>query len=39
MQIELKVPSVGESITEVEIGQWLKTEGDRVSKDENVVVF
>src|SRR6188474_2240644 len=39
MQVELKVPSVGESITEVEIGQWLKNEGDTVSKDENVVVL
>jgi 2-oxoglutarate dehydrogenase E2 component (dihydrolipoamide succinyltransferase) len=39
MQIELKVPSVGESITEVEIGQWLKNEGDTVSQDENVVVL
>jgi len=39
MQVELKVPSVGESITEVEIGQWLKNEGDTVSKDENLVVL
>ena len=39
MQIELKVPSVGESITEVEIGQWLKNEGDSVSINENVVVI
>src|SRR5262252_3314125 len=39
MQVELKVPSVGESITEVEIGQWLKNEGDSVSKDENLVVL
>jgi len=39
MQIELKVPSVGESITEVEIGEWLKSEGEPVSKDENVVVI
>src|SRR6185369_10525974 len=39
MQVELKVPSVGESITEVEIGQWLKNEGDSVAKDENVVVL
>lgn len=39
MQIELKVPSVGESITEVEIGQWLKNEGDAVAKDENIVVI
>jgi 2-oxoglutarate dehydrogenase E2 component (dihydrolipoamide succinyltransferase) len=39
MEIELKVPAVGESITEVEIGQWLKNEGDSVRKDENVVVL
>ena len=39
MAIELKVPSVGESITEVEIGEWLKHEGDPVEKDENVVVI
>jgi len=24
MALELKVPTVGESITEVEIGEWLK---------------
>jgi 2-oxoglutarate dehydrogenase E2 component (dihydrolipoamide succinyltransferase) len=39
MQIELKVPSVGESITEVEIGQWLKNEGDKVAANDNVVVI
>src|SRR6201999_3393902 len=39
MPIELKIPSVGESITEVEIGQWLKSEGDSISKDENVVML
>jgi 2-oxoglutarate dehydrogenase E2 component (dihydrolipoamide succinyltransferase) len=39
MAIELKIPSVGESITEVEIGQWLKAEGDAVGKDENVVTL
>ena len=37
MSIELKVPSVGESITEVAIGSWLKSEGDRVEQDESVV--
>ena len=37
--IELKVPSVGESITEVEIGAWLKAEGDPVRKDEPVVTL
>jgi 2-oxoglutarate dehydrogenase E2 component (dihydrolipoamide succinyltransferase) len=39
MAIELKVPSVGESITEVEIGDWLKHEGDRIEKDENIVAL
>jgi 2-oxoglutarate dehydrogenase E2 component (dihydrolipoamide succinyltransferase) len=39
MAIELKIPSVGESITEVEIGQWLKSEGDTVARDENVVMI
>ena len=39
MQIELKVPSVGESITEVEIGQWLKNEGDAVSANDKIVVI
>jgi 2-oxoglutarate dehydrogenase E2 component (dihydrolipoamide succinyltransferase) len=37
MAIELKVPPVGESITEVEIGAWLKQPGDRVEKDEPLV--
>jgi 2-oxoglutarate dehydrogenase E2 component (dihydrolipoamide succinyltransferase) len=37
MPIELKVPPVGESITEVQIGDWLKSEGDAVSRDEIVV--
>jgi 2-oxoglutarate dehydrogenase E2 component (dihydrolipoamide succinyltransferase) len=37
--VELKIPSVGESITEVEIGEWLKAEGDRTEKDENLVVI
>jgi 2-oxoglutarate dehydrogenase E2 component (dihydrolipoamide succinyltransferase) len=39
MAIELKVPSLGESITEVEIGPWLKREGDAVNKDDNVVAL
>ncbi|MDX1950999.1 MAG: 2-oxoglutarate dehydrogenase complex dihydrolipoyllysine-residue succinyltransferase [Verrucomicrobiota bacterium] len=39
MQVEIKVPAVGESITEVEIGQWLKNEGDSVAKDENIVII
>ncbi len=39
MNIELKVPAVGESITEVEIGDWLKTEGASVAKDETVAII
>lgn len=36
-KMELKVPPLGESITEAEIGAWLKQVGDRVSLDEPVV--
>src|SRR5215813_5687320 len=39
MPVELVVPSVGESITEVEIGDWLKKPGEPVSQDEPVVVI
>jgi 2-oxoglutarate dehydrogenase E2 component (dihydrolipoamide succinyltransferase) len=39
MPIELKVPSVGESITEVEIGEWLKKRGEQVQKDEPIVAL
>ncbi|HEX3727760.1 MAG TPA: 2-oxoglutarate dehydrogenase complex dihydrolipoyllysine-residue succinyltransferase [Pirellulales bacterium] len=35
--VELKVPAVGESITEVQIGKWLKDEGQTAEKDENLV--
>jgi 2-oxoglutarate dehydrogenase E2 component (dihydrolipoamide succinyltransferase) len=34
MSVELRIPSVGESVTEALIAQWLKSEGDRVEKDE-----
>jgi 2-oxoglutarate dehydrogenase E2 component (dihydrolipoamide succinyltransferase) len=37
MAVELKVPSAGESITEVVIATWLKKEGDAVKQDEAVV--
>jgi 2-oxoglutarate dehydrogenase E2 component (dihydrolipoamide succinyltransferase) len=37
MPVELKVPNVGESITEVQIGEWLKGEGQAAEKDENLV--
>jgi 2-oxoglutarate dehydrogenase E2 component (dihydrolipoamide succinyltransferase) len=39
MSVELKVPMVGESITEVEIGDWLRSEGETVERDEPVVVI
>jgi len=34
MPVEIKIPSPGESITEVEIGSWLKSDGDTVNVDE-----
>ncbi len=37
MTIDVKVPEVGESVHEVEIGKWLKGEGDAVEKDEILV--
>jgi 2-oxoglutarate dehydrogenase E2 component (dihydrolipoamide succinyltransferase) len=37
MSVEVTVPSVGESINEVFIGTWLKSEGDTVARDEAIV--
>lgn len=37
VMIEVTVPNVGESITEVQIGQWLKGEGDWVNEGEDIV--
>jgi 2-oxoglutarate dehydrogenase E2 component (dihydrolipoamide succinyltransferase) len=37
MAFELKVPTVGESITEVMVGTWKKREGDTVALDESIV--
>ncbi len=36
MIIEIKVPSPGESITEVEIASWLVSDGDVVTKDQEL---
>lgn len=36
MALEMKVPSPGESITEVEIARWLVEDGDYVEKDQAV---
>jgi 2-oxoglutarate dehydrogenase E2 component (dihydrolipoamide succinyltransferase) len=37
MSTEIKVPTLGESVTEATIGQWYKQIGDAVSADEPVV--
>ena len=33
MTLEIKVPTLGESVTEATVGQWLKKEGDAVARD------
>jgi len=30
MAVEIRVPQMGESVTEAVVGQWLKKEGDTV---------
>jgi 2-oxoglutarate dehydrogenase E2 component (dihydrolipoamide succinyltransferase) len=39
MLVEVKIPEVGESIVEVQIGQWLKSEDEAVRKDESLAVI
>ena len=39
MLIEIKVPSVGESVTEALLAQWFKNDGDPVKKDEPLFVI
>src|SRR5471032_71958 len=34
MTIEIKVPAMGESVTEATISKWFKKEGDAVKRDE-----
>ena len=36
MIVDIKVPSPGESITEVEISNWLVSDGDHVDKDQEI---
>jgi 2-oxoglutarate dehydrogenase E2 component (dihydrolipoamide succinyltransferase) len=36
MLVEIKVPTPGESITEVELGKWLVADGDLVNKDQEL---
>jgi 2-oxoglutarate dehydrogenase E2 component (dihydrolipoamide succinyltransferase) len=37
MPLEIKVPSLGQSVPEATVGKWLKKEGDQVAADEPVV--
>ncbi len=37
--IEIKVPSIAESITEVTLSQWLKADGEYVKRDEPICEF
>jgi 2-oxoglutarate dehydrogenase E2 component (dihydrolipoamide succinyltransferase) len=37
MSTELKVPTIGESITEVQIIEWLKSPGEAIHQDEPIV--
>ena len=39
MPVELTIPAVGESITEVQISEWLKSEGDLVKQDEAIAII
>ena len=34
MSVEIKVPSLGESVVEATVAKWYKNEGDSVSVDE-----
>ena len=37
MSIEIKVPSLGESITEATVSKWMKKEGESFQVDEPLV--
>ena len=39
MAIEIKIPSVGESITEAVLAEWFKSDGDTVTADEPLFVI
>lgn len=39
MSLEIKVPTVGESITEATIGSWVKKSGDIVKRDEVILML
>src|SRR3954464_4408642 len=37
MTVEIRGPTLGESVTEATVAKWLKTPGERVERDEPVV--
>jgi 2-oxoglutarate dehydrogenase E2 component (dihydrolipoamide succinyltransferase) len=37
MSVEIRVPPLGESLVDAVVGQWLKSEGDAVSRGETIV--
>ena len=37
MAIEVKVPELPESVSEATVGEWQKSKGDRVERDENLL--
>src|SRR5581483_9075513 len=37
MSIEIKVPAMGESVTEATVARWFKKEGESVARDEPVL--
>uniref|UniRef100_UPI000A7CDEB1 biotin/lipoyl-containing protein n=1 Tax=Desulfosarcina cetonica TaxID=90730 RepID=UPI000A7CDEB1 len=39
MSIEIKIPSVGESVQEAVLAEWFKQDGDAVHKDEPLFVI
>lgn len=39
MKVDIKVPAVGESITEATIAEWTKKEGDIVQRDEVLIIL
>jgi 2-oxoglutarate dehydrogenase E2 component (dihydrolipoamide succinyltransferase) len=39
MSLEIKVPAVGESVTEATVGSWLKKSGEFVKRDEVLLVL
>lgn len=39
MSVEIRVPQMGESVTEAVVGQWLKKEGDAVTPSDTIVTL